>query len=117
MHTTGHGIFIRSILLTLTTLLIAACGGGDLDDIGKKESNNENPDNYSGKVIIDMVAEPTINYDNSNGTTNIVVQFIPRTEKNFPLSPDQIDVEIVRHFCRGASKFPFFISSFLFPGQ
>jgi len=90
----------RSVLLgirlpiVLITVILSGCGGGNLNDINKEEADIDNIGTYSGKVNIDMVNKPTISYSEADGITNIVLQFIPRTEKSLPLSPEQIEVEI-----------------------
>ncbi len=96
------------VIVMLFTFALISCGGGNLNEIDKqkknkdqneletepKDSETENQGNYSGNVKIDLVTKPTISYDRDHGTTNIVLQFIPRTDNNLPLTPDQIDVEL-----------------------
>jgi len=73
--------------------ILSACGGGNLNEVSKDESELDAEGNYSGKVKIEWVTEPTINYGNDK-IANIVVQFIPRTQNNLPLSPEQVDITL-----------------------
>lgn len=94
----------KLVIVMLFAFVVISCGGGNLNDVNDKSpdikiDNPNNPEldtqgNYTGKIVIDLVAKPTINYNEAVGTTNIVLQFIPRTENNLPLTPDQIEVEL-----------------------
>ena len=85
----------------LVSILLIACGGNKLgsDDPTETEPKVSSAPSttgiYSDKVLIDLTAEPEISIDPEFETTEVILQFIPRNEGNFPLTPEQVKVSLL----------------------
>jgi len=85
----------------IVTLLLSACGGGRLE--GDEVIVNTEPEPelkeftsgvYSGKVKIDITADPELRVTNKQ-STEIILQFIPRNKDNLPLSSEHVKVTML----------------------
>jgi len=93
--------FFYVLFCLLVSTFLIACGGSKLDN-----DSNDNPTDskvstapsttgiYSDKVFIDLTAEPEVNVDPTFETTEVILQFIPRNESDFPLTPEQVKVSL-----------------------
>ena len=85
------------VLLSLFFVIsLISCGGNKLDS--EDHNVSQSPDGegtYVGKVKIDLTADPEISLDPSTETTKIILQFIPRSAEDEPLTPDQVNVTLL----------------------
>lgn len=83
----------------LASTLLIACGENKLESRDPNVTDESRTPSfsgtYAGSVNIDLSAEPEITRDISAGTTEIILQFVPRNADNTPLSPEQVKVTLL----------------------
>jgi hypothetical protein len=67
-------------------LALAGCGA---DDFGGGGSGSDGP------ITVELTGTPTVAYDASAGRTTVVVQFVARGKDGVPLSPADVEVEML----------------------
>ncbi len=79
----------RFVLLSLVAcLLVLVAGCGDDDDTVTA------PPPPQTNVTIEITSDPQVRYDVATGKTNVVVQFIARDQEGYPLTDEDVQVEM-----------------------
>jgi len=91
--------YLSAFFISVFVFILAGCGSGSLSDLPTENTTTSQPvdalGNYSGDVVIDLLEDsPKISLQ-SDGRTNIVLQFIPRDSNGFSLSSEQIDIDLL----------------------
>jgi len=90
----------QSLFYFTACALLIACGENKLES-NTPTNEDDSPRSpsfsgtYSGSVNIDLSAEPQIQRDSLAGTTQIILQFVPRSADNTPLSPEEVKVSLL----------------------
>ncbi|MDH3327115.1 MAG: VWA domain-containing protein [Gammaproteobacteria bacterium] len=99
-NSTTKDFIAHTLVILMFVILLTACGGGDVNDLVPKAEEQQvlidDAGNYAGSVVIDLLEDsPKVSLQ-PGGRTNVVLQFVPRDSDGYPLSSDQINIELKR---------------------